>query len=58
MLIHREMTVKNNSTIVQPLLQHLMRIVQATSVSLLELSKRAGPYGPARLARLILGLGP
>jgi len=23
-----------------------------------ELSKRAGPYGPARLARLILGLGP
>ena len=34
MLIHREMTVKDNSTIVQPLLQHLMRIVQATSVSL------------------------
>jgi len=24
----------------------------------IELSKRAGPYGPARLARLILGLGP
>ncbi|AES64724.1 hypothetical protein MTR_2g029050 [Medicago truncatula] len=24
----------------------------------LELSKRVGPYGPARLARLIIGLGP